>query len=100
MRESVIVGGARTPFGKFGGGLKDVPAVELGGTVIREAIQRSSLDPTVIEAIIMGMVLQGEQGRILRVRQRVWRAWTGPLQQKRSIKYAHRVCEVWHSLIK
>ncbi|BFT72198.1 acetyl-CoA C-acetyltransferase [Paenibacillus sp. P36] len=63
MKESVIVGGARTPFGKFGGGLKDVSAVELGGTAIREAIQRSSLEPSVIEAVIMGMVLQGGAGQ-------------------------------------
>ncbi|MZQ86804.1 acetyl-CoA C-acetyltransferase [Paenibacillus sp. 5J-6] len=63
MRESVIVGGARTPFGKFGGGLKDVSAVELGGNAIREAILRSSLEPSAIEAVIMGMVLQGGAGQ-------------------------------------
>ncbi|MCY9660614.1 acetyl-CoA C-acetyltransferase [Paenibacillus chondroitinus] len=63
MKESVIVGGARTPFGKFGGGLKDVPAVELGGTAIREAIRRSSLEPSMIEGVIMGMVLQGGAGQ-------------------------------------
>ncbi|MEC0267111.1 acetyl-CoA C-acetyltransferase [Paenibacillus anseongense] len=63
MKESVIVGGARTPFGKIGGGLKDVSAVELGGTAIREAMQRSSLEPSVIEAVIMGMVLQGGAGQ-------------------------------------
>ncbi|NOU68586.1 acetyl-CoA C-acetyltransferase [Paenibacillus sp. LMG 31461] len=64
MRESVIVGGARTPFGKFGGALKDVPAVELGGIVIKEAIRRASLDPSLIEEVIMGMVLQGGAGQI------------------------------------
>jgi acetyl-CoA C-acetyltransferase len=63
MRESVIVGGARTPFGKFGGGLKDVSAVELGGNAIREAILRSTLEPSAIEAVIMGMVLQGGAGQ-------------------------------------
>lgn len=64
MRESVIVGGARTPFGKFGGALKDVPAVELGGNVIKEAIRRASLDPSSIDEVIMGMVLQGGAGQI------------------------------------
>ncbi|MBP1960965.1 acetyl-CoA C-acetyltransferase [Paenibacillus aceris] len=63
MKESVIVGGARTPFGKFGGALKDVPAVALGGSAIREAIQRSSLEPSIIEEVIMGMVLQGGAGQ-------------------------------------
>lgn len=64
MRESVIVGGARTPFAKFGGALKDVPAVVLGGTAIKEAILRSSIDPTTINEVLMGMVLQGGTGQI------------------------------------
>ncbi|MGO4275249.1 beta-ketoacyl synthase N-terminal-like domain-containing protein, partial [Paenibacillus sp. TAF58] len=64
MRESVIVGGARTPFGKLGGALKDVPAVTLGGTAIKEAIVRSSIDPATIDEVLMGMVLQGGTGQI------------------------------------
>ena len=36
MADTVILGGARTPIGKFGGGLKDVKAAELGGIAIRE----------------------------------------------------------------
>ncbi|OAS21604.1 acetyl-CoA C-acetyltransferase [Paenibacillus oryzisoli] len=64
MRESVIVGGARTPFGKFGGALKDVPAVELGGIVIKEAIRRATLNPSLIDEVLMGMVLQGGAGQI------------------------------------
>ncbi|NQX71443.1 acetyl-CoA C-acetyltransferase [Paenibacillus alba] len=64
MRESVIVGGARTPFGKFGGVLKEIPASTLGGTAIQEAIKRSALDPTEIDEVIMGMVLQGGAGQI------------------------------------
>lgn len=64
MRESVIVGGARTPFAKFGGALKDVPAVVLGGTAIKEAILRSSIDPATINEVLMGMVLQGGTGQI------------------------------------
>lgn len=63
MRDSVIVGAARTPFGKLGGALKDVPAVQLGGAAIREAIQRSAMDMSEIEAVIMGMVLQGGAGQ-------------------------------------
>ncbi|MDR6552680.1 acetyl-CoA C-acetyltransferase [Paenibacillus qinlingensis] len=64
MRESVIVGGARTPFGKFGGALKEISAVELGGIAIKEAIRRASLDPSSIEEVLMGMVLQGGAGQI------------------------------------
>jgi acetyl-CoA C-acetyltransferase len=64
MRESVIAGGARTPFGKFGGALKEVPAVELGGIAIKEAIRRAALDPSLIDEVIMGMVLQGGAGQV------------------------------------
>ncbi|TJY44019.1 acetyl-CoA C-acetyltransferase [Cohnella pontilimi] len=63
MRECVIVGGARTPFGKFGGGLKSLKTAELGGIAIREAIARSGADPSSIEEVLMGMVLQGGAGQ-------------------------------------
>lgn len=64
MRETVIMGGARTPFGKFGGALKEISAAHLGGTAIKEAIRRSTLDPSVIDEVLMGMVLQGGAGQI------------------------------------
>lgn len=64
MRESVIVGAARTPFGKFGGALKEISAVQLGGIAIRAAIERSSLDPADIDEVVMGMALQGGSGQI------------------------------------
>ncbi|MEZ0372950.1 MAG: acetyl-CoA C-acyltransferase, partial [Candidatus Sericytochromatia bacterium] len=41
--ELVILHGARTPFGKFGGGLKDVSAVDLGVVATREALKRSQV---------------------------------------------------------
>ena len=44
MSGSVIVAGARTPIGKFGGGFKDVPAVTLGAHAIRAALERAGLD--------------------------------------------------------
>src|SRR5436190_5116574 len=40
---SVIVAGARTPIGKFGGGFKDLAAVDLGAVAIREAVSRSGI---------------------------------------------------------
>ena len=59
-----LVAAARTPIGKFGGALADVPAVELGATAIRAAVARSGLpaDAPVAE-VIMGQVLQAGAGQ-------------------------------------
>jgi len=51
MRDVVIVSGARTAVGSFGGGLKDVRAVDLGALVIKEAIRRAHLRPEVSAAV-------------------------------------------------
>ncbi|WML24962.1 acetyl-CoA C-acetyltransferase [Neobacillus sp. OS1-33] len=59
MRKTVIVSAARTPFGKFGGALKDMQAVELGGIAIREALVRAGIEGDQVDEVIMGMVLQG-----------------------------------------
>ncbi|WP_072891709.1 acetyl-CoA C-acetyltransferase [Ornithinibacillus halophilus] len=64
MRKTVIVSGARTPFGKFGGALKPLTASQLGGKAIREALERAGLDGSSIDEVIMGTVLQGGQGQI------------------------------------
>lgn len=64
MRKAVIISGARTPFGKFGGGLKDLSAAQLGGIAIRAAIDRADLKGDEIDEVIMGTVLQGGQGQI------------------------------------
>ncbi len=45
MKEAVIVGGARTPIGAFGGGLKTVPVVELGSLVMKDVFKRMGLRP-------------------------------------------------------
>jgi acetyl-CoA C-acetyltransferase len=45
MKEVVIVSGARTAIGTFGGGLKDVPVTELGAVVMKDALQRANLKP-------------------------------------------------------
>ncbi|WP_027415248.1 acetyl-CoA C-acetyltransferase [Aneurinibacillus terranovensis] len=57
-RKSVIVSFARTPFAKFGGALKTLQAVDLGGIVIKEAVRRAGISPEMVEEVIMGMVLQ------------------------------------------
>ncbi|MFS0750266.1 acetyl-CoA C-acetyltransferase [Oceanobacillus sp. 1P07AA] len=64
MRKSVIVSGARTPFGKFGGALKPLKATELGGIAIKEAMERADIANDVVDEVIMGTVLQGGQGQI------------------------------------
>lgn len=64
MRETVIVSTARTPFGRFGGGLKPLTGTDLGGIVIAEAVKRAGIDPETIDNVVMGMVLQGGVGQI------------------------------------
>jgi acetyl-CoA C-acetyltransferase len=51
MKEAVIVSGVRTAIGGFGGGLKDVPVVDLGALVIKEALKRANLRPAVSQAM-------------------------------------------------
>jgi acetyl-CoA C-acetyltransferase len=61
---SVIVAGARTPIGKFGGAFRDLKAVELGGLAIRAALDRAGLAAGQVEYVIMGQVLQAGAGQI------------------------------------
>ena len=61
---SVIVAGARTPFGKFGGAFKDVPAKTLGAHAIRAALDRSGVEDEDVDYVIMGQVLQAGAGQI------------------------------------
>src|SRR5688572_14569703 len=64
VTRSVIVSGARTPIGKFGGGFKELPAVELGAAAIREALVRSGISGDQVDYVIMGQVLQAGAGQI------------------------------------
>ncbi|MFZ0216451.1 MAG: acetyl-CoA C-acetyltransferase, partial [Candidatus Dormiibacterota bacterium] len=64
MTRSVIVGGARTPIGKFGGAFRDLAAVDLGGVAIREAMQRAGIQGSAVDYVIMGQVLQAGTGQI------------------------------------
>ena len=63
MSRTVIVSALRTPFGRLGGGLKDYAATELGGIVIRAALERSGLDGSEVDYVIMGQVLQAGAGQ-------------------------------------
>ncbi|MFL0195553.1 acetyl-CoA C-acetyltransferase [Clostridium sp. WILCCON 0269] len=63
MREVVIVSAVRTAIGSFGGAFKDVPAVELGATVIKEAVKRANIKPEQVDEVIFGNVLQAGLGQ-------------------------------------
>jgi acetyl-CoA acetyltransferase len=56
-RTPVILGGGRTPIGRFLGGLSPLAAPELGGIAIRAALERSGVDPASINEVIMGNVV-------------------------------------------
>ena len=64
MKEVVIVSATRTPFGKFGGSLKDISAVDLGALAIKEALKRINLDGSQVDEVIMGMVVTAGQGQV------------------------------------
>jgi acetyl-CoA C-acetyltransferase len=64
MSQSVILGTARTPFGKMGGGLSPLGATDLGAKAIESALERSEVGPEQVEAVVYGQVLQAGQGQI------------------------------------
>lgn len=64
MGKTVILSGARTPFGKFAGGLSSFSASDLGGFAVREALKRADIEPIEVDEVILGTVLQGGQGQI------------------------------------
>jgi acetyl-CoA C-acetyltransferase len=58
MKEAVIVSAARTATGKFGGTLSNVPAPELGGIALKEAVKRSGIEGSTIDEVIIGTHFQ------------------------------------------
>jgi acetyl-CoA C-acetyltransferase len=64
MPETVILGAARTPFGKMGGALASLDATDLGGTAIAAALERAGMDAEQVQKVVMGQVLQAGQGQI------------------------------------
>src|SRR3981081_2699558 len=63
MKESVILGGARTPIGSFLGTLSAIPAPKLGSIAIKCALENSRVQPEQIQQVIMGNVLQAAVGQ-------------------------------------
>jgi acetyl-CoA C-acetyltransferase len=64
MPKTVILSAARTPVGKLGGGLASLDATELGGTAIKEALERARVVGSQVQHVVMGQVLQAGQGQI------------------------------------
>ncbi len=62
-KNPVIVASTRTPIGKYLGGLSPMAATALGATAIREVVRRAAVDPSRVDEVIMGMVLQGGAGQ-------------------------------------
>jgi acetyl-CoA C-acetyltransferase len=63
VKEIVLAGACRTALGKFGGGLAEIPAAELGAVVIKEAVRRAKIDPKQVDEVFMGCVLQAGLGQ-------------------------------------
>src|SRR5918912_3885069 len=64
MPKTVILGAARTPFGKLGGGLSTLDATDLGGTAIEAALERAEVKGEEVQHVVFGQVLQAGQGQI------------------------------------
>ena len=64
MPKTVILGTARTPFGKMGGALASLDATDLGGHAIEHALDRSGVAPDQVEHVVFGQVLQAGQGQV------------------------------------
>ena len=63
MRDVFVISSCRTAVGKFGGSLKDVPAAELGATVIAEALKRGNVKGEWLDEVMFGNVLSAAQGQ-------------------------------------
>ena len=63
MKEVVIVSAVRTPIGSFLGSLSSISATQLGATAIKGALKKINLDPTKVDEVLMGCVLQANLGQ-------------------------------------
>ena len=64
MENTVLLSGARTPIGKLSGSLSGFSAAALGGIAITGALERAKIDPTQVDYVIMGQVLQAGTGQV------------------------------------
>ncbi len=63
MREVVIVSAVRTAIGSYGGQFKDVSAVDLGATAVKEALVRANIKPEQVDDVYLGCILQAGLGQ-------------------------------------
>ena len=63
MKDVVVVSAVRTPMGSFGGALSSISAPKLGATAIKGALSKINLDPSLVQEVIMGNVLQANTGQ-------------------------------------
>mgnify|MGYP003721892209 CR=1 FL=1 len=63
MQDVVIVAATRTAIGSFQGSLANVPAVELGATVIRALLEKTGIEPAQVDEVILGQILTAGQGQ-------------------------------------
>tara|TARA_A100001037_G_scaffold274982_1_gene273171 strand:- start:4858 stop:6045 length:1188 start_codon:yes stop_codon:yes gene_type:complete len=61
MKEAVIVSGARTPVGRFGGAFKDISAPDLGATAIKAALERAGISPDMVDEVVLGNAIQSAE---------------------------------------
>lgn len=63
MKDVVIVSAVRTPIGSFGGALKSITAPQLGGIAIKAALQKANIQPSLVQDLLMGCVIQANLGQ-------------------------------------
>lgn len=63
MKQVYIIAAVRTPMGSFGGSLKTFTATQLGGIVIKGAIEKAGVNPELVQEVIMGSVIQANLGQ-------------------------------------
>ena len=61
MNDAVIVSGARTPVGRFGGAFKDISAPDLGAIAIKAAIERAGISPEMVDEVVLGNAIQAAE---------------------------------------
>jgi acetyl-CoA C-acetyltransferase len=64
MPKTVVLGAARTPFGKLGGALSSLEATDLGAHAVEAALERAEVAPSDVEGVSFGQVLQAGQGQV------------------------------------
>ncbi len=88
LGSTVILATARTPFGKFGGALASLSATTLGGEAIRVAVLRAGIDPSDVDHVVMGNVIQAANGQAP-ARQALFKAG---LAKTTTFETANKVC--------